>query len=275
MRRLILPGDLRGLTEWRADKATSRYLVRVLRLTAGDRFPARDEAGTRYHCTVIDADPGACLLGLEVQVEAGPGEAIPTGTGAIGTGPVAQGRIGRPRICLVQALPKGRKLDLIVRQAAESEVARVQPVQTSRSIARISGEGASPERLRRVIREALQQSGSDIATELADPVDFNRLFDELAAAGFGADRALRLFCHETPLAPGSLHGYCAQGPDAVVVAIGPEGGFSPGECDRFRAEGFRPLHFAGAVLRAETASLYAIAAIRTVLTEYDSWKAQP
>lgn len=257
MRLLIVPGDLRGSGQWQCDRATSRYLVRVLRLAEGDRFPARDEAGNRYRCTVRRADPDACLVGLESSADEEPVSPL-------------------PRICLVQALPKANKLDLIVRQAVEAGVSLVQPVQTSRSIAKITRQdGARDDRLRRIAREALQQSGSAIVTELGEPVDFGGLFAALGDAGFGPDRALRLFCHETPLAPETLHGYCARGPESVVIAVGPEGGFSPEECERFTEEGFGPLHFEGAVLRAETAALYAVAAVKTVLTEFDAWKAYP
>ena len=37
--------------------------------------------------------------------------------------------------------------------------------------------------------------------------------------------------------------------------------------------GFRAVHFDGAILRTETAALYAIAAVRTILMERTSWTA--
>jgi 16S rRNA (uracil1498-N3)-methyltransferase len=61
----------------------------------------------------------------------------------------------------------------------------------------------------------------------------------------------------------------------VVLVIGPEGGFSPEEVSRFTAAGFKSLVMGNAVLRVETAALYAAAAVRIILLEKASWTLKP
>jgi 16S rRNA (uracil1498-N3)-methyltransferase len=73
------------------------------------------------------------------------------------------------------------------------------------------------------------------------------------------------------LEQGTFHEYLYNSPTFVAVAVGPEGGFSPGEAARFMAEGFKPLVMGSTILRTETAALYATAAVRIILLESASW----
>lgn len=72
-----------------------------------------------------------------------------------------------------------------------------------------------------------------------------------------------------------MHGYLTEASEAIALCVGPEGGFSREEVDFLLAEGFKPLRLAGAVLRAETAALYAVAAAQIVLSERSSWIPKP
>jgi len=85
-------------------------------------------------------------------------------------------------------------------------------------------------------------------------------------------RPIGLVLHQEPLEKGTLHGYLRNDPDFVVLAVGPEGGFSPGELAQFKKTGFRPLLMGNTILRTETAAIYGIAAIRTILLESEAWK---
>ena len=77
--------------------------------------------------------------------------------------------------------------------------------------------------------------------------------------------------HQEVLEKGSLHGYLVNSPDITALAAGPEGGFSPKEVSLFLAAGFRPVLLGNSVLRTETAALYGIAAVRTILLENEAW----
>jgi 16S rRNA (uracil1498-N3)-methyltransferase len=174
-------------------------------------------------------------------------------------------------------------MDLIVRQAAEGGLSEVVPFRAERSAAGGDG-GGKPRRWGRIIREALQQSGSSTPTSLHPLLDEDGLFaywEELKAAH---SPALGVLLHqdpaesgpgEGPLAEPSLHRYLSAVPEIVALAVGPEGGFSPAEVARFMAAGFKALTIGGTVLRTETAALYGAAAARIILLERGSWIQKP
>jgi 16S rRNA (uracil1498-N3)-methyltransferase len=163
-------------------------------------------------------------------------------------------------------------MDLIVRQAAEGGITEVLPYVSAYSVPRPGDEqGGRLERWRRIIREARQQSGSGIATGIREPRDLDALLGYWRELQGRYDRPVGLLIHQDPLEQGSFHGYLSKRPDLVVLAVGPEGGFSPEEASRWVAAGFKPLTMGTTVLRTETAALYAAAAIRIILLESASW----
>jgi 16S rRNA (uracil1498-N3)-methyltransferase len=273
MRQFILPEDWNGGASCLVTGGRAHYVARVLRLGRGDRFPGRDSGGRLWDCRVLEAEPGRLLLAVLPRDEGAPnapgGEYLPEELGSE----------GRVRIILAQGLPKGAKMDLIIRQAAEAGVAAVVPLLSPRAVprgARAPEEGgrARLARWERIVREALQQSGSGTRPELFEPLPLSALPETLAGLGVGpADP--RILLHEAPLAQSSMHGYLTGTPEAVVLSVGPEGGFAPDELDLLLSWGFKPLRLAGAVLRAETAALYAIAAAQIILSERSSWIPKP
>ncbi|HUX40004.1 MAG TPA: RsmE family RNA methyltransferase [Rectinemataceae bacterium] len=282
MRQFVLPSDWDGSPDLRLGGRESRHLIRVLRLVVGDRFPAIDAGGRPYTCEIQSIEAGMVRVAVFPRApEARPEAELPDlrggkvksdGAKAAGVG-VDEGhgignRIRRfPRIILAAALLKGEKFDLVLRQATEAGVSRIIPLATARSLGLPSSK-ARLERQHRIIREALQQSGSPIPTSFEESAE---LRDLPARLGRQVGTRLPLLLHETPLAEASLHEYLGQRPDEIVVCVGPEGGFAPEEVTFLLDAGFLPLHLPGAVLRAETAALYAIAAIEIVAAEHDSW----
>jgi 16S rRNA (uracil1498-N3)-methyltransferase len=263
MKRFILPSppDSRGLISLAG--RDFHYLARVRRLREGAVFDAALPDGSAVRVLVQSlADErltGECL----------PGELID--------------ETALPPIILFQAMPKGAKLDLIVRQAVEGGIAEIRPFVSAYSVPRVSG-GVSPgkggggpgrvERWRRIIKEARQQSGSSTATDIAAPCGVEELLEYWETLKSRHRRPRGIILHPQsggPLAKGGFHGYLYDNPDLVVLAVGPEGGFSPEEVSRFAAAGFKPLVIGNTILRTETAPLYAAAAIRVILLENTTW----
>ena len=272
MKRFILKEepDSKGLV--RLGGADYHYLIRVRRLVVGEYFsaqlPGGEETLIRIHSAADGVLTGECA-------------AAPNAENGLPEGGVPQG--GLPPIILFQALPKGEKMDLIVRQAAEGAVTEIVPFISEYSVPKIKGQGrggADPAanktaRWERIIREARQQSGSAIATAIRPPVSADALFAYWEGLKQQRPGALGLLFHHIPLAQASLHGYLDNCPETVALAIGPEGGFSPAEADRFLAAGFKALTMGNTVLRTETAALYGAAAIRIILLERNSWEMKP
>jgi 16S rRNA (uracil1498-N3)-methyltransferase len=260
MKRFILPlpPDKGGLL--RLSGRDYHYLVRVRRLGPGASFPALLPSGEEAVVEVQAVDGG--FLTGRCRPRMGGTEDAGVGEGAL------------PPLILFQALPKGAKMDLILRQAAEGGLAEVAPFMGDHTVPRLkpdSGGDKRMERWRRILKEALQQSGSGIATALRSPCSEEALLDYWQELRERCPRALGLLMHQDPLEKGSLHGYLGMDPELVVFAVGPEGGFSPEETGRFIARGFRPVCLGNTVFRTETAALYSAAAVRTILLERASW----
>lgn len=268
MRQLILPEDWEGGSTCLIEGGRAHYVSRVLRIVKGDSFQGRDSRGGLWTCSVLESSPGRLLLSVEPPID-GPAEWV-------------EGAVSAPsltRIFLAQGLPKGMKMDLVVRQATEAGVSAVIPLLSERAIPRGSpkgeeGRGPRLARWERIVREARQQSGSGLRTEILEPLCLEELPAALAARGVMPSDP-RILLHEAPLAQSSMHGYLTGTPEAVVLCVGPEGGFAADEVDALLSQGFRPLRLAGPVLRAETAALYAVAAAQIILSERSSWIPKP
>lgn len=301
MRQFVLPSSWTGEGPCRIEGGEARYLLRVLRLAPGDSFPGLDARGSRRSCVVLAAGEGWLELAVSAPLEGAGGETLADARGSRGTaraasGPAVSGasptsllsvpgdcaadqadpgRRAVPRIVLVQSLAKGPAMDLVIRQAAEAGVSRVIPLGARRSVARAEeGRGASRRgRWERILREGLQQSGSPVPTVVEEPIGLQTLPSRLGPEPEGGRVSLVL--HEAPLAQNCLHEYLGNAPAEIVLCVGPEGGFAPDEIDFLLGAGFRPLLLPGAILRTETAALFAVAAVEITLSERSSWIPSP
>jgi 16S rRNA (uracil1498-N3)-methyltransferase len=279
MRQFVLPDDWDGGPRCLVEGGRARYVARVLRLGPGDSFPGLDSAGRLRACTVLEAGSDRLLLAVAPAAGAVARVVLPdVRAGApAAVADAADGEPPLPRIVLAQALLKGAKMDLVVRQATEAGVSAIVPLLASRSVAQgAQGEGSSirRERWERIVKEAMQQSGSPTRTRLHDPISPAELPSALVSLGIGPGLP-RIILHEAPLAQSSMHGYLTGAPEALALCVGPEGGFSRDEVELLLAAGFSPLRLAGAILRAETAALFAVAAARVILSESSSWIPKP
>jgi len=246
MKQLLLPGALAAGQRVELTGDEYHYLVRVLRKTPGDRFPGIDALGTRWSMEIERDDGDRLVLGAHEPESA-------AGTDAV-----------FPRVTLYQAVPKGNKLDDVVRQLVQFGVHRICPIITERTIARPEPGSARLDRWRRISREAVQQSGADQPVEILDPKPLAGVRPE--------DHALSFVLHQEPLAQASLHGYLGTIPDAVELVVGPEGGFADSELSSLLDSGFEPLWLGPQVLRSESAALFAAAALRLLIVEHAQWQ---
>lgn len=253
MRQYLLPDGFRGEGLVSLSDKESRYLVRVLRYRAGTKFNGVDREGNVYDLELVDGHTLRASRALGGQAQA-----------VSDTLPV---RATLPRLHLLQCLCKGKKDELIVRQATEAGVLSIGFVHSRYCVADLDGKSrkameARKDRLEAIIREAVQQSGSPLPTTLDAAVHPIGDLDAYPPSG------LRLFFHQSPRGTKSLRTLLERlspGED-VWLLVGSEGGFSDEECARLEAHGWQAVLLDTNILRAETASLYAIAACQTLLS---------
>ena len=241
------------------------YLVRVRRLKSGMCFdailPGGTETRVRILSTVDNILIGECFGETSTKLLSSiPGIGVPV-----------------PSIALFQGLPKGSKMDIIVRQAAEGGLSLIVPFESEFSSVRLgkkSPDSFSNEKLKRwerIVREGRQQSGSATETEIRPPCNLDALLVFWESIKREYQRPVGILLHQEPLENGTFHDYLSNCPDYVVLAVGPEGGFSSREISLFLTAGFRPLVMGNAILRTETAALYGAAAIKIILLESNAW----
>lgn len=156
-------------------------------------------------------------------------------------------------LTLAQALPEGSKMDWIIEKAVELGVAAIAPLAARRSVVRLSGERAEKRHAHweGVIVAASEQCGRNRLAALAPVADLGRWLDAPAAQ----PRILL-----SPRATQSLAAWAhANGPQALTLLVGPEGGFTGEEEEAALAAGALALSMGPRVLRTETAALAAMA----------------
>lgn len=206
----------------------AHHIARVLRLRTGERLIAFDG-----------------LREAEVEIV----EVGDRGVFARRTGPLSVSR--RPlEIALIQGIPRGSKMDLIVRMGTEIGLSAIYPVLTDRTVAE-PGAGRV-ERWRRVAQESARQCGRGDTPQIHAPA---RLEEALVALG-----PVDLFVVPWESESRPIGEVVAARPFATAgILIGPEGGLTDADVAAACAVGGLTVSIGALVLRTETAGLVATA----------------
>ena len=164
-----------------------------------------------------------------------------------------------PRVVLVQALAKGDRDELAVQSATELGVDEIVPWQSSRSVSRWDAKAEKGRaRWATIAREAAKQAHRAWLPEVAPLTNTTELIGRVAAS-----RVLIL----EPTATQALASLELARDDAsdIVLVVGPEGGFTPDEIERFDTAGAQLVRLGDTVLRTSTAGPAAIAVVSAIL----------
>lgn len=212
------------------------HLQRVLRLQAGDACVLFNGDGNDYEARLVAAGK----RGQEADI-------VAVRPAAAGESPL--------RIALLQGIARGEKMDWILQKATELGVAAILPVSSERSEVRLDAARAA-KRLahwRGIVASACGQSGRGVLPPVSAPLP---LAQALAESALPQARYLL-----DPEAAASIATMAAPGA-ACVLAVGPEGGWSPRDRAQLEGAGFAGLRLGPRILRTETAGIAAIAALQ-------------
>ncbi len=242
-RFFIMSSDVMGDTVTvRGDDA--HHISRSLRMAVGEHITVCDSAANEYDCVLTDFLPDR-VVGHILSVR-------------------KQDTEPPCHITLYQALPKGDKLDTVIQKSVECGVCRIVPFESERCVVRAKPEAEEKKLQRRcrIAAEAAKQCGRGIVPEVLPTVCFNEM---LSLAG---EAELVLFCFEgegTQPISRILQATRPQKGERIALVIGSEGGFSSKEAARAAECGFQMTGLGKRILRTETASLFALACISSVL----------
>ena len=250
MKQFILPDFKNANNEIILGKKETHYLKNVLRYKEGEIFTAVDKSGNILEAKILRFENKESVIAFSQkrELEREKKEAL-------------------PELVIYQCLLKGKKMDLVIRQAAEAGISEIIPVESEFAIAKIDEKQRKEktERWEKICREALQQSGSSVLTNIKKHITFSQLKQ------FCKKTETSIFFHHKSIENKSLHQYLFPVTEKVNIIVGPEGGFSENEVRFMKENEFFPAYLGKNILRAETAAIYGIAAIKTILLEKEKW----
>ena len=227
--------------EFALPDAAAHHALRVLRLATGDALTLFTGAGGEFAATLVRADKREAWVLLDAFA--------------------AVERESALAVTLVQGIAANDAMDFVVRRAVELGVAAVQPVVAARS-ARFPPDERGAKRLahwRQIAVAACEQCGRNRVPPVHDVADLDAWLAarEPARPGIVLDPAASIAIGTAPA------------PDTSAdVLVGPEGGFTSAEVARAARAGFTPVRMGPRILRTETASLAALAAIHALWGDF-------
>lgn len=208
------------------------HIARVLRMAPGDKLTVLDGRGNSYEARIEAIAKAEVVCSVVRQMQ------------ATGAPPV--------RITLVQGIPKGDKMDLIIQKSVELGVNRIIPLVCKRSVVKLDQDRSlrRQERWQRIALEAAKQCRRPDVPQVTGP----RQLDQVLSGMSSEDLALLPWEEESDRSVKEVL-QAGMSPGETYVFIGPEGGFTPDEAEQARAGGALTVTLGPRILRTETAGL--------------------
>ena len=164
-------------------------------------------------------------------------------------------------ITLVQAVSSAERMDFTLQKSVELGVAEIRPVISERCVVRLSGERAEKRvtRWQEIVVSACEQSGRNIVPKVLPLTTYAQALQQLPQETTKLLMSLNRAQKLSDVRPQS---------GKVVFMVGPEGGWTEKEEQQAFDAGFQSVTLGKRVLRTETASLAAIAAMQTLWGDF-------
>lgn len=234
--RFILDPSCFGESTVELNSYASKHIRDVLRLTTGDQILVTDGHDRKYVCSISSISKNSVQAEIVEKITAV-------------DSPL-------PSVTLAQAIPKGRKLDSVIRMACEIGVERIVPIISKRCVVKLNKENQTNklERWREISVSSAQQSGADRPTLIVKPT---RLVDLPGLVS--ADYSIVFWENESKSLKSVLSSM--EGDKSILIFIGPEGGLEDEEVKNLQSSGFITASLGNKVLRTETAGIVALSAL--------------
>lgn len=225
-------GDRAALVGEHAD-----HLVRILRARVGQAFDiATGEAVRRGQITSVRDDRVEFELSEEVL------------------------GVGLAEITLILAVFKFDRMEWAIEKCTELGVSRIVPLIARRTDSHLAVASVKRvDRWRRIARQAAEQSRRTAPPEIAAPIKFSEALNLQAALRIVLAESEERTLLRDILKPDIAH-------DGIILAIGPEGGWTEDELQSYRQAGWTSASLGNTILRAETAAIAATAVVASALS---------
>jgi 16S rRNA (uracil1498-N3)-methyltransferase len=217
----------------------ARHVVRVRR---GESVAVVDGTGHQFLCEVQEYDRDKVKLAV---IEKHFQPTLPS------------------QVTLLQAVPKGKLMEVIIQKATELGASRIVPLLTERVVAQLNDKDVAHKtaKWRAVAMEAIKQCGSAWLPEIEPPLTLNRFIARKES--FEMSLIASLESDSRPAREYLLAFQAQRGrmPGSVCVWVGPEGDFTPAETEAIKSQGALPITLGRLILRTETAAIFCLSVL--------------
>ena len=215
----------------------SKHLARVLRKKEGEFVFITDGNGRMFETVIEQIGSATALCRIEAVFQ-------------------EYNEMKTAVTLAVSPLKNPGRFDFLIEKATELGVHRFIPLISERTISRRDKQ----ERLHKIALAAMKQCGRSRLPEITPAVKFDELLKTKS------DYELACIPHEQTEAVKTLHSVLANGTALrnILIAIGPEGGFSEGEIQKAVEAGFIPVSLGVRRLGTETAAIAALCAFQSI-----------
>ena len=219
--------------------SSSKHLAQVLRKKEGSLIELFDGKGSSYTAEIISSQKKRVKVKLVEE-------------------PVFQDRKGI-KISLGQSLIKKEPFSFSIQKATELGVVSISPLYTARTVIKLKSNSTKSRKARwqSIATHACQQCGENWLPEINE---IQPLEDWTQAVNAK---------HKIVLYPGAETKLSSLTfDDSVAIAVGPEGDFTDSEIKLLTKKDFLPVKLGERVLRADTAVISVVSAIRAMCEEF-------
>jgi len=215
------------------------HLRKVLRLLPGDHITVFDDSGWEHEAIIRRLSANQSEIEIIKSGEAG--------------------RESPLQMTLGIGLTKGEKMDFVVEKATELGVQTIAPFTSAFSVPKFDARkiAARTARWEKIALSATKQCGRTRVPEILPLCDF----EPWVKRDWGETLKLLFWENEQRQSLREAHEKYAQ-KKSVLLAIGPEGGFTAQEADLAQSNGFEPIQIGRRILRAETAAVAALSLVQ-------------
>ncbi|KZZ85986.1 16S rRNA (uracil(1498)-N(3))-methyltransferase [Bacillus sp. SJS] len=218
------------------------HMIKVMRMREGDSIIWVTSDGEEALCTL--AEPGQHDADCHVSEWVTENKELPV------------------HVTIACGLPKGDKLDLIIQKGTELGARMFIPFNAARSVVKLDDKKSKKkaERWQKIAKEAAEQSYRNRIPSVKNPVSLKELVQ------ISKKYDVKIAAYEESAKKGEKSSFSKaleqlSAGQSLLVATGPEGGFTLEEIDFLQEQGFITAGFGPRILRTETAPLYALAAV--------------
>ncbi|MCD1261596.1 16S rRNA (uracil(1498)-N(3))-methyltransferase [Paenibacillus athensensis] len=216
----------------------AHHLQRVMRAEIGDQFICSNGLDREVQARITALEKGVVTAQIVKELAMNAESAV--------------------QVWVAQSLPKGDKMELVIQKGTEIGAARFLPFLSERTVVQYDArkEARRAERWQKIAKEAAEQAHRNCVPKVEAVLTWNELLKlagEVDAAWICYEKedgsqlrpALRKALAAGKLEPGRR----------VLLAVGPEGGFTPQEIAAAEAAGFESVSLGARILRTETAAM--------------------